>query len=62
MERSSYRGYNYSKCMKEIQQKSTLVRVSARFELAEGSTYRKSTVCSKLTMTFTFEIPAGIPQ
>ena len=34
MERSSYRGYNYSKCMKEIQQKSTLVRVSARFELA----------------------------
>ena len=31
---SSYRGSNYSKCMTEIQGKSILVRVSARFELA----------------------------
>ena len=31
---SSYRGQNYSKCMKKIQGKSILVRVSARFELA----------------------------
>ena len=30
--------------MKEIQGKSTLVRVSARFELARGSSYRESTV------------------
>ena len=30
---SSYRGSNYSKCMTEIQGKSILVRVSARFEL-----------------------------
>ena len=26
---------NYSKCMTEIQEKSTLVRVNARFELAK---------------------------
>ena len=31
---SSYRGQNYSKCKMEIQGKSTLVRVRARFELA----------------------------
>ena len=31
---SSYRGSNYSKCMKEIQGKSILVRVTARFELS----------------------------
>ena len=31
---SSYRGQNCSKCMTEIQGKSILVRVSARFELA----------------------------
>ena len=31
---SSYRGYYYSQCMKEIKGKSILVRVSARFELA----------------------------
>ena len=31
---SSYRGQNYSKCMTEIQGKSILVRVSARFELS----------------------------
>ena len=35
---SSYRGQNNSECMKEIQGKSTLVRVS------EGSSYRVSTV------------------
>ena len=35
---SSYRGSNYSKCMKEMQGKSILVRVS------EGSSYRESTV------------------
>ena len=40
---SSYRGLNYSKCMTEIQRKSVLVRVSARFELA-GSSYRESNV------------------
>ena len=32
---SSYREMNYSKCMTEIQEKSTLVRVNARFELAK---------------------------
>ena len=37
-EESSYRGYNYKKCMKEIQGKSTLVLVS------EGSSYRESRV------------------
>ena len=31
---SSYRNKNYSKCMKEIQGKSILVRLSARLELA----------------------------
>ena len=40
---SSYRGLNYSKCTTEIQGKSVLVRVSARFELA-GSSYRESNV------------------
>ena len=35
---SSYRGNNYSKCMKDIQRKSILVR------LTEGSSYRESTV------------------
>ena len=30
--------------MKEIQGKSTLVRVSAKFELVRGSSYRESTV------------------
>ena len=33
-EGSSYRGWNYSECKKEFQGKSTLVRVSARFELS----------------------------
>ena len=40
---SSYRGLNYSKCMTEIQGKSVLVRVSARFEFARSS-YRESNV------------------
>ena len=36
---------HYSKCMKEIQEKSTLVRVS------EGSSYRESTVsCSRVPL------------
>ena len=30
-------GKNYSECMTEIQGKSSLVRVSASFELARGS-------------------------
>ena len=34
---SSYRGKNYRKCMKVLQGKSILVRVSARFELTGGS-------------------------
>ena len=32
---SSYRELNYSKCVRKIQGKSTLVRVNARFELAK---------------------------
>ena len=40
MEGLSYCEYNYSKCMKEIQGKSILVRVS------EGLSYWKSTVCT----------------
>ena len=35
---SSYRGKNYHKCMREIEQKSSLIRVGA------GSSYRESTV------------------
>ena len=35
IEGSNYRGSNYSECMTEIQGKSILVRVSARFELVE---------------------------
>ena len=48
MEGSSYPKQNYSKCMKEIQEKSTLVHISARFELAgvgvTGSQLFKSSV------------------
>ena len=41
--------------MKEIQVKSILVRVSARFEFSEGSSCRESTVKVKFSRTLADE-------